>query len=435
MKLVIFFILKASFILLLISTLNVGGSASFLIVLVFYLILSWYAYSRKSLALVNIAIFIYFFFLLSPIVQFNYRNSYLLVNTFVANAEILWVINIMITIFIGSLIVSYHIRQPKIAIRTFVGFSKTRVFLIYLILILILLSFGVKYFYEKYSLAAFLQSHDESKQLSLAYSLIIQKFLLVIPSAIGFIILMKNKSSIPSIFFALLLILYFKNPIVEHRNGFGPIWLSLFFILFLHHRSFQSVIVACFALFLFGFPLGELLAPHRNVDSTLVEIFTRNYNTIHWDAWANIAGAIGLVDVAGHTSGYQTLSSLLFFVPRALWEAKGVASAEILGVYLMDHYSHWMTNISFPILAEGYLEFGIVGVVAVGALVGQYCKFIDYLTTKSDFKFVGIYLSFTLIFMMRGPLLPYIAYTSGAVIAFVFVSLLMPKVKTLVRLR
>ena len=59
------------------------------------------------------------------------------------------------------------------------------------------------------------------------------------------------------------------------------------------------------------------------------------------------------------TWGYQLLGALFFFVPRAIWATKPIGS----GAMLASHQPRAFTNIAMPYWGEGYMNFGILGVV------------------------------------------------------------------------
>ena len=56
------------------------------------------------------------------------------------------------------------------------------------------------------------------------------------------------------------------------------------------------------------------------------------------------------------------MSTLLFWFPE-LYGKEKVLFGQLLGEYMEQKHAMWMTNISFPIISEGYIDFGILGVV------------------------------------------------------------------------
>ena len=114
------------------------------------------------------------------------------------------------------------------------------------------------------------------------------------------------------------------------------------------------------------------------------------------------------------------MSTLLFWFPRAIWEGKGVASGQLLGEYMEQKHAMWMTNISFPIISEGYIDFGILGVVIFATIFAIFSSKLDTIlhnTKKPSLLFLSIMVSFSFVFIMRGPLLSSFAYTVGVGLA------------------
>lgn len=80
------------------------------------------------------------------------------------------------------------------------------------------------------------------------------------------------------------------------------------------------------------------------------------------------------VEDNGHSLGLFSLSAALFFVPRSLWESKQVPSALQIAEYRHYHY----TNLSLPFPAELYLDFGVIGMIAIMALMGWLWQRLDH---------------------------------------------------------
>lgn len=59
------------------------------------------------------------------------------------------------------------------------------------------------------------------------------------------------------------------------------------------------------------------------------------------------------------TYGYQLLGVILFFVPRSIWPNKPIGSG-----YLIAHENgYWHDNLAMNYFGEGYINFGIIGVI------------------------------------------------------------------------
>lgn len=154
------------------------------------------------------------------------------------------------------------------------------------------------------------------------------------------------------------------------------------------------------------------------LDNVINEI-SGHFNDIHYDAWANIVAAMTFVRENGLQMGNQLLGSLLFFVPRDIWINKPVSSGEMLGDYLLAYYNLWFTNISFSYPAEGYVDFGMLGLVVYSALLALYAKRLDWFAVNGTIveRISATYFAFYLFFVLRGPLLPAVAYGVGAYVA------------------
>jgi hypothetical protein len=138
----------------------------------------------------------------------------------------------------------------------------------------------------------------------------------------------------------------------------------------------------------------------------------------HFDAYQNFARVIDL-DIT--TWGNQLIGSLLFFVPRSVWDSKPIGS----GAFVADIAGYDWNNISMPFIAEGYLNFGIFGVVLFMFSFGFTLSFIDKLSwfcyKKNINSLFFLFYSFCIgfvFFIMRGDLMSSFAYLCGFILAF-----------------
>jgi oligosaccharide repeat unit polymerase len=85
----------------------------------------------------------------------------------------------------------------------------------------------------------------------------------------------------------------------------------------------------------------------------------------------DITNTVFYVDHHGHTDGRQLLGAALFPVPRAVWPSKPTDTA----VLLANEINFGNQNIDSPLWAEGYIDFGIPGTIALlglfGAVIGR----------------------------------------------------------------
>jgi hypothetical protein len=166
-------------------------------------------------------------------------------------------------------------------------------------------------------------------------------------------------------------------------------------------------------------------------DVSLTQIsdqIVEHYFSINYDSWANIYTSVEIVKVHGVQWGHQLLGALLFFVPSAVWSSKPLATGIFLADYLIVNYSMWFTNLSAPLVAEGYLDFGPLGVVAyavVAAFVVTLLNKIARRSTQWVWYPMAVYIAVFLMIVLRGSLMIALGFASAALLAFAFASALL----------
>ncbi len=246
-----------------------------------------------------------------------------------------------------------------------------------------------------------------------------------------------NLVTICALFFFLGLILFwFKNPLVEKRNALGPLYISLFFLVI--PRLFNTNIKTLFFLFftmIVAFPLSAILthseASFKEILDNPVIVFDHMkgggiataFNTLNYDAFSNILATMDYIKDYGYSMGYQLLSAFLFFVPRALWEDKPISTGQLVGEHLIDNYDFTYSNLSNPLVSEGFINFGFIGVIVAAVLLAivlvraiAWLKSEDYLK-----KIMAFYLAIHLIFLLRGDFTNGFSYYVGALIGVVVI--------------
>jgi hypothetical protein len=163
-------------------------------------------------------------------------------------------------------------------------------------------------------------------------------------------------------------------------------------------------------------------------DVTLTQVSDRlmdHYFSINYDSWANIYTAIEIAGAHGVQWGHQLLGSLLFFVPSGIWSGKPLATGIYLANYLSVNYSMWFTNLSAPLIAEGYLDFGFVGVILYAGAAAFAVTLLNKVALRSS-KWVSyplaVYGAVLLMIVLRGSLMISLGFASAALLAFVIAS-------------
>lgn len=153
------------------------------------------------------------------------------------------------------------------------------------------------------------------------------------------------------------------------------------------------------------------------------KIFQKAVLVTDYDAWSSLCRVMQYTAERGSTGGRQLVGVALFFVPRAVWPSKPIGS----GAFLFNELNLGFNNVACTYLAEGYINFGIVGSILFAAvmavLVGRYDSWYwrrggrVRFTLPRLFYFVTIGMLF---FILRGDLMSSVAYTAGFGALFVF---------------
>jgi oligosaccharide repeat unit polymerase len=118
----------------------------------------------------------------------------------------------------------------------------------------------------------------------------------------------------------------------------------------------------------------------------------------------------------GYLYGQQLLGAIFTFIPRESWESKPV----ITGLVLVEALNGEFWNVSTGIIGEAYIDFGMLGVLLYGLILGLFSVIFDYFLRRPYLLYAqGIaYIALGLVFFnLRGALLTTIGYTYGGLAA------------------
>ncbi len=220
---------------------------------------------------------------------------------------------------------------------------------------------------------------------------------------------------------------YLSNPLISSR-WWGLAFLLAIFLIFTGKKLKKNALVLLFLIgfLFFGLIGGITHAYGLNLQQRL--ILLRNslprYNVMNsltsgqFDAYENFVWTTVMCKEEGLTNGRQLLGNLLFFVPRSWWPEKPVGSGQVIGEYLKINYGMPNTNIANPLPSEGYINFGIIGVLIFGWVFGFLLKKSESwnnhlpLQNAMFFLFIGL-----VVFIVRGDLMASFAYTFGVLFA------------------
>lgn len=142
-----------------------------------------------------------------------------------------------------------------------------------------------------------------------------------------------------------------------------------------------------------------------------------------YDAFTMILYSLRFIADHGLSYGRQVLGPLLFFVPRSIWPGKPIGT----GATILSYYGYDFTNVSAPFIAEGLVNFGLLGValfgvvlgVASGALDDKYWNLHKVEMVDGGF-FDGFYpfLLALVFFLNRGDMLSGLSYAISHAVSF-----------------
>lgn len=162
-------------------------------------------------------------------------------------------------------------------------------------------------------------------------------------------------------------------------------------------------IVLLFILFLV-YPLAGIL---RSGNDSQIDLAFTILNTGSFDAFEMGAAGVQYLSENELSYGYQLLGGLFFFVPRILWSSKPIGTGQLIA----EESDLYFTNLAFPFYAEGYFNFGYLGVFFFGVILAlivrnlQRCRNNVYMTPMYFASF-GM-----LVFIMRGDFISTTAYS------------------------
>lgn len=255
----------------------------------------------------------------------------------------------------------------------------------------------------------------ESEDTGNAMSLIIGKFIRPIPFCCYLYSKLRFNSSkrLRTILFLIMTISIFPTGLA--RNAVAMFWLPVCMvnINLLYKRYLFTCIFLLLIFFVFPF-----LDNFRSYNGEISTDFDYSYLlTMNFDS-SQMFMTVMNWDIV--TYGKQLLGVIFFFVPRAIWPDKAIGS----GHYIANLQGAF-PNISMPYFGEGYINFGLIGVIIFTAILAYITAKLDvrYWQNKEIFTWkpsMGFYLILVgaLFFILRGDLLSSVAYTTGVSISY-----------------
>lgn len=406
----------------------------------------YHLYYEKTFSpfLSSFIVFNFLFFLVAPMVQidsFYGLEKPKFANFFPYEERLTIFTNVLIFIFNTVFFISYVSLKKMIRPTTIEYKSLKSNILPLTIMMVLVLSIAIFFSSFNFTLEEIKTPNWIENNVSVFELLLWKKVLFLVP--LGGIILcfyfFQNGSKIEmnklvvalSFVIFILLIFWFKNPFTEKRNSLGPVYICLLFLFFpnLLNSNIKMLSFLFFTMIII-FPLTSIFT---HTDATFAEIYNRpmilldemkgggiikTFSTLHYDAFSNIMATMDYVVKNGFSFGFQLLSAFLFFIPRSIWEWKPNSTGKLIGEYLIDDYNFQFSNLSNPLVSEGYINFGVIGVI-LGAIILAYVIMLMLRWFNSNHylrKYLALYFAIHLMFLLRGDFTNGFAYFIGALL-------------------
>ena len=183
-------------------------------------------------------------------------------------------------------------------------------------------------------------------------------------------------------------------------------------------RWFSWIIIGGLVLI---FPAMEIFRRLSNLQKgglldLIIKNFSISYLEAHFDTHQMIITIFRYVKEYGFAWGRQIIGALLFFVPRSIWPSKPEGTGHTAIVALDQFY---FSNVSANMATEGYVNFGIVGIMLFAVLIGILARRVDHFYWRQrsgewEEKLGDIlypFVMFMFFFLLRGDLMSAWSYT------------------------
>ena len=360
--------------------------------------------NRRINSFTGVILFAVPFYLIAPIYQYQNRVTFWGRN-FPKDINFLLALA-MVVVFLATYVLVYESFTPKIVNkeRKLRKYPYFKLYIVTLICGLIVLD------YYNYELLNFIFRVAEGARFNTEgpLYLIVSKFIRPLPVVMWLLVKTVGEHRMKMKDFPVILYLVFiLFPTGIPRFLAGTIYFSLIIVLLEHRVRAKKWLVFSFSSILVLFPI---LNRFRFQGAAKSRLSSNLFLSEDFDSFSSI---YGVIDIGKMTYGEQLLGSFFFWMPRSVWSSKPVGS----GLFLADELNYSYSNVSMNFIGEGFLNFGIIGVILFSVVLAIYTKVIDS-RSKRRRELWTVLFSFQLIFILRGDLMSSLAFTVALLIAY-----------------
>lgn len=394
-------------------------------------------YSLKDM----LFIFMFIFMLISPLIQyvensFPWWDTYLLTDEKIIHANLIIITFLLVYISIYKISFDFNNEEYKHKNKKISNIKSTmNIFFICTVFcsICIIINTGFSNLFAR----ATNSLQVESSSLALIISNTFRS-VPVVYVAMNLLFKIKNKYIYKKVLFTIgsVLMIIVNFPTATARFWTASIYLGLFIICIRKIKKSHFFKIIIFVGILIIFPIinafrsdtfKEVISLGIHMPELLNEFLSGDF-----DSYSMLVRSIVYVDHHGITWGYQLLGNVLFFVPRKIWAAKPIGSGAMIATELGWSFN----NISCPFIGEGYINFGILGIILFAIILSLVSKFADesyarVIESESKYiNFIEIFYPFSLgflFFILRGDLMSSLSYYIGFMLPVIALYLMQPK--------
>lgn len=264
---------------------------------------------------------------------------------------------------------------------------------------------------------------------------VVKKFLTALPAmaCAMYLMVIRKKKSAPMV--VGLVVLIFATvcsnfPTSTTRYWMGTIFVGIMFVAMIRRKESRLVDYGIIFGLLVAFPLFYWFKTVTVTDfvggSVKFSGITESFNTVDFDAFTLVARSVRYVRENGITWGKQLINIILFFIPRSIWESKPITT----NVLIASSQNQTFTNLSCPLPAEAYVNFGWIGVPVYCLVYAKFNYYIDDIfwnkSSDDDISVINMaypFLCVITLYINRGPLQPSFIQTIALVLPLIVIIL------------
>lgn len=152
-----------------------------------------------------------------------------------------------------------------------------------------------------------------------------------------------------------------------------------------------------------------------------LDLFKYYQSSGDFDGFQSIINTVIYVNTYGFSYGNQIISSILSFIPRSIWASK----ADPTGSVAASAAGYEYVNISAPLPAEFFIDFGFIGLICISFLFGFILRSFDQRILEgfnSHLKYImSIIILSLIVIISRGSLLAIINTVYAEIFIFIFI--------------